>query len=118
MVKKIFVFFLFVSMLFFPVVGHAISITPDAITGSNATISCGTTATLALASNGKRRSFVVVAPPGNTATAYVGFSTSVTTAVGIPLNANNTLSDNTYVGAVYCIAASGTVTLIVAETSR
>ena len=96
----------------------SISISPDAVTATNVSVSCGTTATVLLAANGRRRSWVTVAPPTNTATAYVGFSDAVTTSNGLPLNANNTISDNTYVGQVFCIVASGTVTLLIAETAR
>ena len=103
-------------------VAYPVSISPDAVTATNVSVSCGTTATVLLAANGRRRSWVTVAPPTNTATAYVGFSntgsTAVTTSNGLPLNANNTISDSTYVGVVYCIVASGTVTLLIAETAR
>lgn len=114
--KKIFLSFLILLLIVAPAL--AISITPDANTGSQARVACGTTATTLLAPNGKRRSFVVVAPSTNTATAYVGFTSGVTTSNGIPLAANNTLSDNTYVGKVWCIVSSGTVDLIVSYTSR
>jgi len=94
------------------------SISPDAGTATNVSVSCASTATLLLAANGKRRSFVILAPPTNTITVYVGFSTSVSTSNGLAMNANNTLSDNTYVGNVYCIVATTTTPLIVAETAR
>ncbi len=106
------------ALVLLPVNASALSISPDATIGTNASVTCSTTATLLLSANAKRRSFLILAPPTNTVTVYVGFSSGVTTSNGIPLNASNNLSDNTYVGAVYCIVASGTAPLIAGETKR
>lgn len=122
MLKTMLRSFVLVLLLAFTLTEYAgaatISISPDASTATNVSVTCANTATLLLAGNGKRRSWVALAPPTNTITVYIGFSSGVTTSNGLAMNANNTLSDNTYVGAVYCIAASATSPLIVAETSR
>lgn len=120
--KRYIFFYLIFALALFPAIGFSQSVTiqPDGTQGSSTEVSCGTSATLLLAANSKRRSWVTVAPPSNTTTVYVGFSTSVTTSGanrGIPLNANNTVSDNTYVGAIYCISTVATP-LIIASTNR
>lgn len=97
---------------------YAVSIVPDAILATSVSYTCTTSATIALASNSTRRSWLIVSPPTNTATVYIGFSTSLTTANGIPMNANNSLFDDTYVGRIYCIVASGTAPITVSETKR
>lgn len=116
--KKVLVLLLVVSLVALPPSVQALSISPDATGATNASVTCNNTATLLLAANAKRRSFLIVAPPTNTVTVYVGFSSGVTTGNGIPLNASNNLSDNTYVGALYCIVATGTASLIATETKR
>ncbi len=91
---------------------------PDAVNGTNTQVSCGTSATLALAANGRRRSSSLVTPATNSATVFSGFNSSLTTANGIAVSAGAAVNDNTYVGAYYCIVAAGTQTLAVGETFR
>lgn len=108
----------FVFGLFEMSYGQTLSITPDARNATVTRVTCNTTSSVALAANSKRRAFVFVAPANNSVTVYIGFSSSVTSSNGLPLNNNNTLSDNTYYGAVYCVTASSSSDVIVGETSR
>lgn len=117
--KKLLVLLLVVSLVALPPSVQALSISPDATIGTSDEITCSSVSpTTVLNANSKRRSFLIVAPPTNTATVYVGFSNTMTIVNGIPLNANNSLSDSTYVGAVYCLVESGTAKLIASETKR
>lgn len=106
------------SVILFSSTVWAIPITPDAVIATNATYSCTTSATIALARNSTRRSWLVVAPITNTVNVFIGFTSSLTTANGVPLGPSNALFDSTYIGPIYCIVASGTQSIIVSETKR
>ncbi len=109
---------LLISMFHARPAGGQVTVHPDGQTGTVTNISCGTTATLALSANARRRSFSLKALGSNTADTFVGFTNAVTTGTGIPLGAGSVLNDATYIGAVYCIVVAGTQTLRTAETAR
>lgn len=95
-----------------------ISVAPDAVVGTQANVSCATTATLAITKNAKRRSWIVATPSGNTENIFIGFNTSVTIGNGIPLGAGVNMSDDKYIGDVYCIVTTSAQSLRVAEVTR
>ncbi len=107
-----------VGFLLLPSLVFGLSVAPDGTVGTTTAVTCNATPTLALAQNSTRRSFLLTAPSTNTTTVYVGFNSSITTTGTVALNANGFMSDNTYIGAVYCIVSSGTAVLNVAETKR
>jgi hypothetical protein len=94
------------------------SLKPDATVATAVQVTCATTATLALAANGKRRSLTLIAPASNTAVVYVGFTSAVTTTTGIPVSPGTGLNDSTYIGTIYCRVAAATQPLSVGETAR
>jgi hypothetical protein len=97
-------------------VGGTISLT--GATGTQASITCLTTATTVLASNTNRRSWTAKSPTGNTADLFVGLTSGVTTANGLPVGVGGSVDDDSYTGAVFCIVASGTQNLRVLEVSQ
>lgn len=97
---------------------QAVSIRPDAITGTGASVSCATTATQLVAANARRRAVLFSAPSGNTETIFVGVTNGVTIGTGIPVAAGGNLGDDTYIGAWFCIVTTTAQPLRTLETTR
>jgi hypothetical protein len=49
---------------------------------------------------------------------FVGLTSGVTTANGLPVGVGGSVDDDSYTGAVFCIVASGTQNLRVLEVSQ
>lgn len=106
------------SLILFPALSYSAS--------TNTGFTCTTTASQILTANAKTRGWLVVADQTNTVTVYVGTNSSVTATRGAansgnPMNAGNTMSDNSIFTAptnLWCITASGSGTVVVTEIKR
>lgn len=95
--------------------GLAVNVTKalSSTTGSNAPVTVTTTVTLLVAASTTRKT-VNFRPA---ATIYWGYTNTITTSTGFPLYANEVWEEPVFKGAIYAIAATGTVDVRVADVT-
>lgn len=76
-------------------------------------VSCGTTATLAAPF--RYRNAITIKVPTSGATVFIG-GAGVTTSTGFSVDGGTAMTLQPYAGPVYCVVASSTQTVSVAET--
>lgn len=116
--KRIISFIIALALLVLPVLSHA--------EVTNTGFTCNTSASQILTASGRTKAWLVVADTTNTQTVYIGTNSSVTASrgaanSGTPLNAGNSISDQTFETApvnLWCITSAGNGTIVVTEIKR
>lgn len=114
----LFLFLIGLSLLVTDAWGQAVSVRPDAQTGTQANVACTASSTTLLAANPRRRDTLFIAPTANTDVINLCPTSTCTVASGIPLSSGGSVRDASYIGAWSCISTSGAQNVRVTETAR